>query len=351
MSPQEDVSGSASSSGAKTPFSPVCSEVRVVMDAVRDNRATPAERVFVATHTEHCPACASEWAFLRATKTAWAQAPMALPSTSLSARIAAATYRKPTLVERLASVFAFLNPVPVRVAIGVAAVAGVSFLLLPRPATVAPDATPEFARDAPRETPSLPESELAATPPVAKPRPRATEKTVLPKPVVTVREKAPVVATKPLLSPRSAPVAVAPPTAPKLAPKIVSPVVKPQPTQVAIARLKPAPRRPTETTVDPSPPEVALPVVRETETRIAAVPTPAPPVAISNPEVKSPAAIPSATVASMTAPENDPGSVGDSTRIKLSNTMRPLSAPMSGKVVRTVSSSEDYSLVSAPTRL
>ena len=112
--------------------SPVCEEVSVLIDAVTDNRASASERAFVDAHLPRCASCASALAFARAVKTAWARSPATPPPLSLSARIAAATYRKPTFAERFALALAFLQPVPMRVAVGACAAIGIGVLVAPR---------------------------------------------------------------------------------------------------------------------------------------------------------------------------------------------------------------------------
>jgi hypothetical protein len=337
--------------GLKTPFSPVCAEVRLTMDAVRDNRATTADRLFVAAHTENCPGCASEWAFLQATKTAWAKTPMAVPSASLSARIAAATYRKPTFAERLVAAFAFLNPAPVRVAIGVAAVAGISFLALPRMTMDGRDAAPVI-QDQPPIMAQLPQPrveakkqpEIVAVAPAEKPAPPV--KKASPKPVAPVVKEAPPTVAKTTATERESGTSVAV-VVEKPAPKVAPQVAKPKPTQVAIYKpkaVRETAKQPIEATVPETKPSIA-----ETEPRTVAVAAPAPVAPASRPEVSSPSTEAVTGVAGMTAPETDPAFADGSTRINgLSNAGRRSSFNMSGKLTRVSSSNEEYMIVSAP---
>lgn len=309
--------------------------------------------MFVVAHTEHCAGCASEWAFLQATKTAWTSTPMAVPSASLSARIAAATYRKPTFAERFVAGFAFLNPVPVRVAIGVAAVAGISFLALPRmtsvPEVVDSPRVTDPASVVARKTPSLNPVKAStdiAVAPVRNPVP--TTKHAMPKPAVPVAEEAPVVATKSPAPKLSAPKVVA--VAEKLAPKSATPVAKPKRTQVA--QITPVTPRKTPTEPAESAVPDMKPSVREVPSQITVAAKPAPAVASVKPEPTPPVAVASAAVVGITAPETDPDFTGGSTRINLNNTNQPLPTKWSGNVVRT-SSREDtgYSLVSIPAKM
>lgn len=330
------------------PLSPVCAEVRIIMDAVRDNRATTAERMFVSAHSEHCAGCASEWAFLQATKTAWAKTPVAIPSASLSARIAAATYRKPTFAERFVSAFAFLNPAPVRVAIGVAAVAGISFLALPRMTMVPDEKSPAITESAPIVVQNTPTQEKETEPapvavaPVQKTVPTVKKET--PKPTAPIAKPASVVAAKSSTVERILPKSVAVAETPT--PKVVTPV-KPQPTQVARNTFKPVRKTPTAP-VESGVPD-ATPSVGESASHTVATVTP--PVAIAQPEPKQPAANVPTAVVGMTAPETDPGFANGSNRIKLKNTNSPLSASMSGGVVRTVSPADSGYIVAADTKM
>lgn len=349
MSPLEDVSGSTPVSGLKMPLSPVCAEVRIIMDAVRDNRATTADRLFVSAHSEHCAGCASEWAFLQATKTAWARTPVAIPSASLSARIAAATYRKPTFAERFVSAFAFLNPAPVRVAIGVAAVAGISFLALPRMTMVPDEKSPTITESAPivvqntpaqeKETDSAP----VAAAPVLKTVPTIKKET--PKPTAPIAKPAPVVAAKSSAVEKALPksVAVAETPAPKM-----STSVKTHPTQVArntSKAVREVPTAPVESVVSDTTPSVGEPENHTVATVI-------PPATIAKPEPKQPAANVPTTVVGMTAPDPEPSFTNGSNRINLKNTNSPLSGNMSGRPTYTSYAGENgSSIVSMPTKM
>ncbi len=98
-----------------------CDLIEPLLGALADGEATPSEAAFAEAHLSGCASCASELAFLRATNRVLSLTPDVFPSASLSARIAQATYAKPTPMERLQ---AFLRPAPIRVALGSAALAG-----------------------------------------------------------------------------------------------------------------------------------------------------------------------------------------------------------------------------------
>ncbi|MBC8104537.1 MAG: zf-HC2 domain-containing protein [Cytophagales bacterium] len=114
-----------------------CPDIRLLLSVFVDGEATNEEAVRLKSHLALCEHCASHLAFLRLTHQALRQPPEAFPSASLSARIAAATYDRPTLSERI---HGWLRPVPVRVALGTALAAGIGLVLvLPRIGGIAPE--------------------------------------------------------------------------------------------------------------------------------------------------------------------------------------------------------------------
>ena len=227
---------------------PACAEVSFLIDAVADNRASPSERAFVEAHGDNCPSCASKLAFARAAHVAWARTSPAVPSLSLSARIAAATYRKPTFAERFASILALLQPVPVRVAIGACAAVGIGVLVAPRLHTPAPTQTVAIVEPVRKVTPA-PAPTIAHVSPKAQPHtaPKHAAKVA----IVVAKIEKPIPAArvpKHLVIPVEAPVVtevkpqVAPVAAPRPAVLRVKPVAKPKPAAlVAVKAHKPQP--------------------------------------------------------------------------------------------------------------
>lgn len=331
--------------------SAVCAAVRLDMEGVRDGRATSAERAFVMAHIGSCASCASEWAFAQAAKSAWRQLPTAYPPASLSARIAAATYRKPTFAERFVASFAFLNPMPVRVAVGVVAVAGIAFFALPRhgamvtqntvavpeekPETVvatakpaAPKAKPvETARPAPIVAVVKPKAVAVAAPPViaVKPAPSVPRTVVAAVPVVKTAPKQPVIAA-PVVK------AIAPK---KAAPVLVAKVAQP-------VRVKPA-----VVAEAPAPAQESLP----TTAQVAPVKT-APMVAVNEkPVAKEPTVTPAAPVAGMTVGERETGGEGfRRLGSQLSNAGRRGSSEILRGTGVVATNNPTYSIVNAPVK-
>ena len=122
----------ASDAGASSgiPEAENCSDIRLLLSALVDGEASQKEAVRARNHILICPNCASHLAFLRLTGRALSQVPEAFPSASLSARIAAATYERPTLAERIAG---WLRPAPVRVTLGTVMAVGLALaLIVPR---------------------------------------------------------------------------------------------------------------------------------------------------------------------------------------------------------------------------
>ncbi|MBC8140332.1 MAG: hypothetical protein H7Y38_02695 [Armatimonadetes bacterium] len=333
--------------------SAVCAAVRLDMESVRDGRATSAERAFVTAHIGNCPACASEWAFAKAAKSAWGQLPTAYPPASLSARIAAATYRKPTFAQRFVAAFAFLNPVPVRVAVGVAAVAGIAFFALPRQGAMMaqnPVALPE----------AKPETVVATVKPVA-------EKA---KSVETVKPASVVVAAKPVAKPvvvAKSVVATAKPVAPapqtvvaavsvaKSAPKpaVVAPVaLKKTAPQVAIATPKPVRVQPA-VVASKSAPVVAettapAPETLPTAPQIAPVKPASVVAAVEKPVVKEPTVSPATTVAGMTVGERENNDGYIRLGSQLANAGRRISHDTLRGGAVVAQNNPTFSIVSAP---
>ena len=138
--------GTASSG---TPETENCSNIRLLLSALVDNEAAPEEAARAKAHMASCAGCASHFAFLRLTGRAMSQIPDVYPSASLSARIAAATYDKPTFAERIAG---WLRPAPVRVGLGAALATGLAMaFIVPRTgevdtATVSPAPVPATPR-------------------------------------------------------------------------------------------------------------------------------------------------------------------------------------------------------------
>lgn len=110
-----------------------CEEIRPLISAYVDDEVTAAEAERVRTHLDICLSCASHLAFLKSLSVASHRLPTAAPSPELFARIAQATYAKPTLRER---VIAWLAPSPARwgVAGGLVA-AGLAMVLVLRTGT------------------------------------------------------------------------------------------------------------------------------------------------------------------------------------------------------------------------
>jgi anti-sigma factor RsiW len=107
-----------------------CSEIRVLISALVDGEATAEEAARAEVHIALCEACASHRAFLRLTNRALRQVPDLYASASLSARIAAATYDRPSIARRIQT---WLRPAPTRVAIGTALAAGIAgVVIIPR---------------------------------------------------------------------------------------------------------------------------------------------------------------------------------------------------------------------------
>jgi hypothetical protein len=117
----------AGSASSGVPEAENCSDIRLLLSAYVDNEATAEEIAQAKLHIAVCANCASHLAFLRLTSRVLSQAPEVFPSASLSARIAAATYERPTLAGRVAG---WLRPAPVRVGLGAALAAGLAMVLI-----------------------------------------------------------------------------------------------------------------------------------------------------------------------------------------------------------------------------
>jgi hypothetical protein len=150
-----------------------CAYIRPLLSDFVDGEATAAESALVDEHLLVCPACASHLAFLRATNQVIASMPEMQPSADLFARVAAATYRRPTLRDR---VLGLLRPAPVRVALGSAFALGLAaVVVLPRlgpsnettPPPIAASTHPAPVVDIPRvgdERPNSSPKPVAAAP-------------------------------------------------------------------------------------------------------------------------------------------------------------------------------------------
>ena len=231
---------------------PHCDTFRPLLSAYADGEATAAEAALIAAHLALCGACASHLAFVRATDFVLKQTPEVHAPSDLYARIAAATYARPTWQERLT---AFLQPVPVRIGVGasLATAAVVAVVTAPRPAVqvaanTAPSApAPTIAQTHPAPTtvatpvpaPAVapvivPETAPVAPPVVAtQPTPRAfvSKPNVAPAVSVTAPQVASATAPHRPVTRKRAEVFVSAPT----------PKVRPAPVVVA-TNVKPAPK-------------------------------------------------------------------------------------------------------------
>ncbi len=222
----------ASDSGASLGISEAenCSDIRLLLSALVDGEVSPEEASRVKSHILTCPNCASHLAFLRLTGRALSQVPEMFPSPSLSARIAAATYERPTLAERIAG---WLRPAPVRVALGTVMAAGLTLVI------IMPRMGGEVATNIP------PSGGTKAAPLTKKP----AEKNIASKSVaragasVGVEKPAVIAETESLPEPESLPDTVLPPVQPAAktslatAPAPILTPRKPAPVKVALANL------------------------------------------------------------------------------------------------------------------
>ncbi|GAB4453598.1 MAG: hypothetical protein OHK0029_06780 [Armatimonadaceae bacterium] len=110
-----------------------CVRIRPLISAMADGETTPEETAQVQAHLAGCMACESYLAFLRTMTSSLSAMPAATPSSALFDRIAAATYEKPSLWQRMRE---WLVPLPARWAVGglgtLAAAGLVTMLVLPR---------------------------------------------------------------------------------------------------------------------------------------------------------------------------------------------------------------------------
>lgn len=111
-----------------------CESIFSLLSVYVDGEATPEEAFRVERHVDGCKACGSHLAFLRATSFVLTGIPDPVPDAALFARIASATYAKPSLREQIAEkVGVWLRPLPVRYAVGSAfAVALAAIVVVPR---------------------------------------------------------------------------------------------------------------------------------------------------------------------------------------------------------------------------
>ncbi|GEM_PF-6421821 len=138
----------------------LCETVRPILSAMVDGEAGAGDVALAEAHLKECRACASHFAFLRLSQQVLARTPQVFPPTSLSERIAAATYARPTFLDRVRGA---LRPAPARYALATAFTVGIVAVFvsrLPQPVTVA-----EEALDGPAPAaPAAPAREV--TPPV-----------------------------------------------------------------------------------------------------------------------------------------------------------------------------------------
>ncbi len=276
-----------------------CETIRPLLSVYTDNEATPAEAALVDAHVAGCERCASELAFLFTSHVLLRRLPEALPPADLRARIAAATYARPTLSRRIA---ALLQPAPARLALGTAvAAAVVAAVLLRAPAGPGP-AGPSIADNSATE-PGKPYLDPVSPPPVVTipspepPAPQATVRTTPPKPspdrvAVTVRE--------PRKTPE--PQKVAKDTGASRKATVVKTATRPQRTQTARGSVAPAPKgavvksrdmvqasgriaaRPVETVAPAGDPVLRMPSVPE----MPPIPQPAPDAVAARPAPPAP---------------------------------------------------------------
>jgi hypothetical protein len=108
-----------------------CESLLPLLSVYVDGEATPDEAALIEAHLDTCKDCASHLAFLRATNFVMAGVPEVAPDAALFARIASATYAKPTLREQIAEkVGAWLRPMPVRYALGSAMAAAIAAIIV-----------------------------------------------------------------------------------------------------------------------------------------------------------------------------------------------------------------------------
>ena len=220
----------ASDAGASSgiPEAENCSDIRLLLSALVDGEASPEEAFRAKSHVLICPNCASHLAFLRLTGRALSQVPEMLPSPSLSARIAAATYERPTLAERIAG---WLRPAPVRVALGTMMAAGLALVLI----------VPRMGGEIASSIPSAPNNPTSGGTNAVPPAKKAPAKNRAAKSVA--KASASVGVTKPADAPdpEVLPEAVLPSaeTVPASAPASRKPVAPIAPIKVARAELNP----------------------------------------------------------------------------------------------------------------
>ncbi|MES2458933.1 MAG: hypothetical protein V4671_00005, partial [Armatimonadota bacterium] len=180
------------------------------------NEATAEEATRAKAHIVVCPNCASHLAFLRLTGRALSQTPEVIPSASLSSRIAAATYDRPTLAERIAG---WLRPAPVRIGLGAAMAAGLALVLIvPRMGEVDTAELPsapagggvvstrkEVGKSAQKVAGKTPSKSVVKTAKTAEPSRPKPKMTVATKPL---EAKPPVAAKSPVVLPAKRPITV-----------------------------------------------------------------------------------------------------------------------------------------------
>ncbi len=217
----------AGSVASGVPEAENCSDIRLLLSALVDNEATAEEVAQARAHLSFCADCASHLAFLRLTGGVLRQAPEVFPSASLSARIAAATYERPTLTERIAG---WMRPAPVRVGLGAALATGLAMVfIVPRMGEVSTVEAPSVSETVVSRPDNGPAAETAAAPALPSPSKSAVAAAKRPEESVPVRIPKAAVPVK--LPATKIPVASVPPRpAPKkkLAPLVVANTSKPR---------------------------------------------------------------------------------------------------------------------------
>jgi hypothetical protein len=112
-----------------SPAAMSCDTVQPLLSAFVDGEVSAVEAALVETHLSSCAGCASDVAFFRLAHATLADPHPVLPPAALSERIAAATYARPTLSQRVA---AWLRPAPARLALGTACAVTIAAVIVLR---------------------------------------------------------------------------------------------------------------------------------------------------------------------------------------------------------------------------
>lgn len=269
------------------PVAEKCEIIRPLLSVYVDKEATADEAARVEAHRDACDRCASALAFLQLSHAALSR-PLEVPIPSaLSARIAAATYERPTISQRIA---VFLRPVPTRLALGTAAVAAiVAVAVLRSPEAARPPAPVATVETGPASSPHDPspsgespkENTVARTDAPAKPTVVDAEPAA--PPVAQTPPGARRLAQKPDEKPgetrnntRVAKITPEAP-APRVAANQAGPSITPVPEETPRAQNTPATEPETGSPVT-APPPVSLPE------RVAVTPTPPPAPSVTEPK-------------------------------------------------------------------